>query len=171
LIYEGMAEPAIELVHAARSRHDGKKRNPWDEPEAGRHYVRPMAAWSLIVALSGFQYSAVERSMKFAPKVNHQDFRCFWSTPTAWGSYGQRCSAGELQVWLSVEYGDLRLKCLTVELGADLGVDTVGEMVIRPDLAAQTELCKDILTVEFAGGADIAAGEMFTVGSASPQQQ
>jgi len=171
LIYEGIVEPAIELVHAARSRHDGKKRNPWDEPEAGRHYVRPMAAWSLIVALSGFQYSAVERSMKFAPKISHQDFRCFWSTPTAWGSYGQRCSAGELEVWLSVEYGDLRLKCLAVELGPDLAVDTVGEMVIRPDLAAHTELCKDILTVEFAGGADIAAGEMFTVGSASPQQQ
>jgi len=49
LIYEDMVEPAIELVRAARSRHDGKKRNPWDEPECGRHYVRPMAAWSLIL--------------------------------------------------------------------------------------------------------------------------
>ena len=164
-------EPAIELVHAARSRHDGKKRNPWDEPEAGRHYVRPMAAWSLIVALSGFQYSAVERSMKFAPKISHQDFRCFWSTPTAWGSYGQRLSAGELEVWLAVEYGDLRLKCLAVELGPKLDATSVGEVAVPSDSGAQVQLRENTLIVEFPGGADFAAGEMFTVGSTSPQQQ
>jgi hypothetical protein len=25
--------------------------------------------------------------MEFAPKINAQDFRCFWSTPVAWGNF------------------------------------------------------------------------------------
>jgi len=163
LLYEGMEAMAIEVARAVRSRHDGKKRNPWDEPEAGRHYARAMAAWSLIVAASGFQYSAVTKAMKFVPKVTPQDFRCFWSTATAWGCYRQRYSDYELEIWLAVEYGHLRLDHLTVELGPDLDAAAVGKLTVSPDLAAQIELREDILTVEFSEGADIVAGETLTV--------
>ena len=38
------------------ARYDGERRNPWDEPECGHHYARAMAAWTSLIALSGFDY-------------------------------------------------------------------------------------------------------------------
>src|SRR5690606_27376078 len=43
------------VVKAVRDRHDGRKRNPWNEAEFGHHYARSMSSWSLLTALSGFR--------------------------------------------------------------------------------------------------------------------
>ena len=70
-----------------------------------------------------------------------------------------------------MEYGHLQLNRLTAELGPKLDETAVGKVTLLPDVAAQVELCDNTLIVEFAEGADIAAGETLTVRSASPQQQ
>jgi len=69
-----------------------------------------------------------------------------------------------------VEYGHLQLNRLTTELGPKLDATAVDKVTVLPDLAAQVELCDNTLIIEFAEGADIAAGETLTVGSANPQQ-
>ena len=51
MFFEGMHEPALEIVRAVRRRYDGERRNPWGEIEAGWHYARAMASWSCVVAL------------------------------------------------------------------------------------------------------------------------
>ena len=53
LIYEGFLDEAMEIVHAIRRRHDGKRRSPYNEIECGFHYARSMAAWGLLIALTG----------------------------------------------------------------------------------------------------------------------
>jgi hypothetical protein len=50
----------LEIIMAIRARYDGLKRNPFNEAECGHHYARAMASWAAILALSGFEYSAVE---------------------------------------------------------------------------------------------------------------
>ena len=50
----------------------------------------------LLLALSGFHYSAPEATIAFAPRVSAEDFRCFFSTGSAWGLYSQT-RAGEEQ--------------------------------------------------------------------------
>ena len=112
LIHEGLVEEGLRLIRTARARHDGERRNPWDEPECGHHYARALSAWAPLLALSGFQYSAVEGSMSFAPRLSAQDFRCFWCTPTGWGSFGLRAAAATTEAWLAVEYGELALRRL-----------------------------------------------------------
>src|SRR5262249_39997847 len=57
-LYEGLLAEGLEIVKAVRDRYDGAKRNPWDEVECGHHYARAMASWSLLLALSGFEYDA-----------------------------------------------------------------------------------------------------------------
>ncbi|HUS13421.1 MAG TPA: GH116 family glycosyl-hydrolase, partial [Chloroflexia bacterium] len=37
LIYEGWLEEGLEIVRAVQERHDGRRRNPWDEVECGHH--------------------------------------------------------------------------------------------------------------------------------------
>lgn len=98
LIYEGLVEEGLELVRAARSRHDGYKRNPFDEVECGHHYARSMASWALIPALSGLQVGSQAQPLRIQPRLNPEDFRCFYSTGREWGSCRQwRAQDGTLQ--------------------------------------------------------------------------
>lgn len=46
----GRTDAALRIVEAIRARYDGRRRNPFDEVECGRHYVRSMASWGLIEA-------------------------------------------------------------------------------------------------------------------------
>jgi uncharacterized protein (DUF608 family) len=93
LIYEGLVEQGVELVRAARRRHDGYRRSPWNEVEAGFHYARSMSAWALLLAYSGVQYDAAEQSISFAPAVDGP-VRCFFSAGSGWGVY-ERDAHGE----------------------------------------------------------------------------
>ena len=81
MIYEGLEREALTCVRAVRSRFDGARRNPFDEPECGHHYARSMASWSLVLALSDFHYSGIDRSMHFTDRPGTY----FWSNGASWG--------------------------------------------------------------------------------------
>ena len=114
MIYEGMVDEGVECIADIRARYDGLKRNPFSEPECGHHYARAMASWSAVLALSGFHYSAVERTMAFTATPG----RYFWSNGYAWGV----CDISPDTVRLTLRYGTLRLTRLKV-----------GEQVVEPD--------------------------------------
>lgn len=82
MIYEGLTDDALTCVKAIRDRYDGAKRNPFSEAECGYHYARSMASWAPVVALSGFRYSGVDRSMGFTDRTGCY----FWSNGSAWGT-------------------------------------------------------------------------------------
>jgi uncharacterized protein (DUF608 family) len=46
----GHPEEATAVVRAVRDRHDGARRNPFNEPECGSYYARSMASWALLDA-------------------------------------------------------------------------------------------------------------------------
>ncbi len=94
LIYEGFLDEGLTIVAAVAERYAGHNRNPWNQVECGHHYARAMASWSVKLALDGFSFNATEQRLGFAPKVNAEDFRTFWSTGTAWGTYEQRVGEG-----------------------------------------------------------------------------
>lgn len=50
LAWTGNKEEAEHVVRDIRSRYDGNKRNPFDEVECGHHYVRALAAWTVLKA-------------------------------------------------------------------------------------------------------------------------
>jgi len=88
LIYEGLVDEGLEIVRAVRERHDGIRRNPWNEVECGNHYARSMASWGVLVALSGLSWDARTRSLRLAPHAAATEGgtgRLFVSTATGWG--------------------------------------------------------------------------------------
>jgi len=103
LIYQGLIDEALEIVNAVRARYDGERRNPWDEIECGHHYARALSSWSLIQAVSGARYSAVDRSLTFAPQAGAQ--RVFVAAGSAWGTATFDGSA----VTLDIMHGELAL--------------------------------------------------------------
>ncbi|NLG25406.1 MAG: hypothetical protein GX558_08615, partial [Clostridiales bacterium] len=90
LIYEGLVDEGLDLVRAVRERHDGVRRNPFNEVECGHHYARAMASWALVTALSGFHCDLTKNELSFAPRIHADDFACFFSTGRQWGVYRQK---------------------------------------------------------------------------------
>lgn len=96
-IWEGLVDAGLKIVRAARRRHDGYRRNPWNEVECGHHYARSMASWALIPALSGFRFDLVAGRVTFDPPAQaiptSREFRCFFSTGRSWGVYRRNAGA------------------------------------------------------------------------------
>ena len=72
MIYEGMVEEGLAIIKGARDRYDGINRppvprNPWNEIECGGHYARAMSSWSILLALSGYEYDGPSASCGLHP--------------------------------------------------------------------------------------------------------
>jgi uncharacterized protein (DUF608 family) len=111
-IAEGLVEEGLAIVRAARSRYDGRVRNPWNEYECGNYYARAMASYGLLIACSGFRYAAPTRTLYLAPRLSAEPrlpadpFRCFFSTASGWGAltlHGDAVTVEVIEGQLTVE--------------------------------------------------------------------
>lgn len=109
LIYEGLVEEGLAVVKGVRDRHDGVRRNPWNEFECGNYYARSMASWAVLLALAGFRYSAPERCLGFDPRLGAEDFRSFFSVDSGWGVYAQKRAKSRATVTVEIHRGTLAL--------------------------------------------------------------
>jgi len=128
LIYEGYLDEGLSIVKGVRDRHDGERRNPWNEFECGSHYARSMASWGLLTAFAGFEFDVPRRRIGFTPRWYAKAYRTFWSLDSGWGSFAQTLSQDDVVATLTVAYGELALREL--HLGS---VETVRQAAIDVD--------------------------------------
>jgi uncharacterized protein (DUF608 family) len=163
LIYEGFVDEGLSIVKGVRERHDGERRNPWNEFECGSHYARSMASWGLLTALSGYEFDATCDRIGFTPRFRTEDFRCFWSLDSGWGSYAQRLpnkgSGGEFE--LSVAYGELPIRELY--LGTIEDVHSAQISVDGDPVSATLAADGDGWTVLFGEALPLKAGQILKV--------
>jgi len=93
LIYEGYIEEAVKIIDKSRKRYNGKRRSPYNEIECGNHYARSMAAWGILVALSGYECDLSKEYVNFNPRINKENFTCFYSNGREWGLLHQEIDA------------------------------------------------------------------------------
>jgi uncharacterized protein (DUF608 family) len=110
LITQGLVDEGMTVVEAVRSRYQGRVRNPFNEYECGSYYARALASYALLGALSGFRYSAVDKSLTIDPPSTEGPFRVFFSTESGFGTV--TLTGDELLVEM-VE-GELRLESVRV---------------------------------------------------------
>jgi non-lysosomal glucosylceramidase len=110
LIYEGFLREGLSVCKAIRDRHDGLKRNPYNEFECGSHYARSMANYAYILALSGFRYSAPEKTLYFDPVICNDNFQSFFSVDGAWGIIKQRQTSYGKVITIEILEGELEIK-------------------------------------------------------------
>lgn len=113
LLYEGRDEEGLQVIADIRQRYDGRKRSPFDEAECGHHYARAMAAWTAMLAWTGFHYSAVTGVMRF--KAVSSDVTWFWSTGDAFGTVQQCPGDAKTDVTLTVIEGEVRVDALELD--------------------------------------------------------
>jgi len=110
MIYEGQVEAGLQIFKDIRNRFDGHKRNPFNEGEYGHRYARAMAAWAGILAYTGFNYSAVNKTMNF----NEKNGTYFWSNGYQYGTIKIEGSEKNKTIKLVAKNGDLSLKSFTL---------------------------------------------------------
>jgi uncharacterized protein (DUF608 family) len=111
LIAEGFVEEGFTIVRSLRDRYDGRVRNPWNEYECGNYYARAMASYALLIALSGFRYSAVEKTLWLEPQLAVRPFTTFFSSATGFGTI----TLEESRLVVEMTEGELDIEkvCLT----------------------------------------------------------
>lgn len=105
LIFEGEVEKGLDVVRTCLDRYDGSHRNPFNEYECGNWYSRAMSSYSLLQAMTGARYDAVDSTLYLQPRLKG-DFRSFISTATGFGTVGIRNG----EPFLEVREGDIPVK-------------------------------------------------------------
>ncbi|MFD1140285.1 GH116 family glycosyl-hydrolase [Larkinella insperata] len=113
MLYEGQTENALKCLKSIRDRFDGRKRNPFNEPECGHHYARSMTSWNAVLAWSGFRYSGVTESMALTSRPGTY----FWSNGSAWGTCTVAPEGAVNRVSLTVLNGKIRLRQVELQGG------------------------------------------------------
>ncbi len=135
MLYEGMVKEGIACIADIRARYDGRRRSPFDEAECGHHYTRAMCSWAAVLALSGYQYSAVTGVLQFTARPG----RYFWSTGSAWGSCTIRHEAEGTSAVLTVLHGSLHVAAIRL---MGVGTYTLPEpTTLTPATTLSVHLC------------------------------
>lgn len=101
MVWEGLVNTGLTIAKAARERYDGKHRNPFDEPECGHHYARPMSSWSLLMALSGAYVDGPRRELRLV-RLPPSGLQCLLIAPEGWGRLVVESQKGS---------ADIRVEC------------------------------------------------------------
>ena len=150
MIWAGMVKQGIECIENIRRRYDGERRNPWNEAECGHHYARAMAAWSGILALSGFHYHAGDRSLTLNPAEPGKALKSVWSTAKGWGVFTKNPRRFELEV----REGRLLVDTLTLAIGEGTPRVRLGTVAVE----AQAARGKDGAVTIKTGGVEVRPG-------------
>jgi non-lysosomal glucosylceramidase len=108
MILRGLVDEGLAVVASARARHDGHRRNPWNDIECGSYYARSMSSFALVNAWSRFSYDMTAGKIGFDP-VRSGDGTWLWSVGEGWGVVSRKGS----EVTLEVRYGRLLLETLS----------------------------------------------------------
>jgi len=108
LIQSGLRGEALQVVEDVRARFDGRRRNPFDEMECGRHYARAMASWGTLLAWQGLQVDAVDAAIRLDPSAGQVEL--VWSNGFGWGTF----ALDGTRVVVTSEEGDLEVGAVEV---------------------------------------------------------
>jgi non-lysosomal glucosylceramidase len=159
---EGLVDEAWRVLRGLWARHDGQRRNPYNEIECGDHYARAMAGWSVLEALTGQVYNAQWQRLALGVPTA-EACRVPVVLAEGWGRYDASRDRAELTcVHGRLTLRELRLNGLAAGLAAgDLaGVDVrLGDRV----LDAQVRVDGAALVVTWTAAVDVVAGETLGV--------
>jgi len=81
--YEGLDEQGWAILNGLWGRYDGTRRNPYNEIECGDHYVRALAGWSVLDAITGQSWDATRGASHLKRPADGDSWPVL--TSTGWG--------------------------------------------------------------------------------------
>jgi non-lysosomal glucosylceramidase len=163
MMWAGQVDKALAEVRTVRERYDGAKRNPWDEIECGSHYSRSMASYGVFTAACGFEYDGPKGTMAFAPRVNPENFKAAFTSAEGWGRFSQKYIGKELDAWVAMRYGKLRLHSLCLALPTGSQARGVKVQINGTSQTANFSQKSDRISINFPETASLKAGEKLEI--------
>ena len=109
------------------------RRAPWDHIECGEHYFRPLSVWTVLLALQGFRWDAVRRSLGFTPRISETDHRSLFCTAAGWGEYFAQSTGGRRIHRVAHQAGKLALSEFTIGLSPAEGTSPLVDLQVTYD--------------------------------------
>jgi hypothetical protein len=158
MAYEGMIDESFAIVKGLRERYDGRPRapiprNPWNEIECGGHYARAMSSWSMLLALSGYEYDGPSGHLRFTPRYTPENFRGFFAGPEGWGTLKQTRKGGTQTNQITVTEGRMRLARLHLDSSAKSARVTLAGKPVKATVKPAIEGIEIVLESPAAVGA------------------
>ncbi|KRA25346.1 hypothetical protein ASD65_13625 [Microbacterium sp. Root61] len=107
-LWEGLDAEGEAVLDALWTRHDGRRRNPYNEIECGDHYARAMAGWTVLQARTGVLIDELAGVLRVS-----RDGRWPWFASTGYGTVvvsgdtiEVQCTDGTLELDAVREDGD-----------------------------------------------------------------
>jgi uncharacterized protein (DUF608 family) len=166
MIYEGMMDEAFALIKAVRDRYDGvprapMQRNPWNEIECGGRYARAMSSWSILLAMSGWEYDGISRQLRFEPRHTPENFRSFFCGPQGWGNASQARRGKSQSNEISVSEGHLVISRLHLDSAAT--VKRASATINRKRIQTTFASTPNGVAVSFAPPLNVSGGQSLTI--------
>ncbi|HTW99183.1 MAG TPA: GH116 family glycosyl hydrolase, partial [Acidimicrobiales bacterium] len=158
MILHGLWEEGVRTVDDVRARYAGWNRNPFDEAECGHHYARSMASWAVVLAITGFWYSAPNGRVTVALRGARSSWP--WSTGSAFGTVLLEREPGGVRVELAALEGSLAVREVVVcepASGGEWALSSRAVQRVEPGAALVVSVTGPAAGEETA--ADGAAGE------------
>jgi uncharacterized protein (DUF608 family) len=108
LISYGLVSEGLAIVRDIHDRYLRAGRF-WSHVECGSHYYRAMSSWSLLLALSGFNWDQPTGCLAFAPAIDEPLCEYPFFCGIAWGTYYQANSLDKRCAIISLAAGELRV--------------------------------------------------------------
>ena len=137
LLFEGERDEGLRIVRDIRARYDGRKRNPFDETECGRHYARALCSWGAVLGWTGFNCDSARGALSFRAATEPSNW--FWSNGAAWGTIEQQPRAGAIEVTLRLEGGNFALQSFTLREFGTREFEAPQPLAIGADFSFQVE--------------------------------
>ncbi len=127
LAYLGRTDLAVTVTTDVYNRYV-HRRAPWDHIECGEHYFRPLSVWTVLLAMQGFRWDAIRRSLGFTPRISETDHRSLFCTAAGWGEYFALTSGGRRIHRVLHRAGKLALSEFTIGIGPAEGPDPTNRL-------------------------------------------
>jgi hypothetical protein len=122
-----------------------------------------MACYGVYTAACGYEYHGPKGHLGFAPRLTPEDFRAAFTAAEGWGTFAQRREGDTLRATITVRWGRLRLRSVTLELPAGLKSDRVTMRIGDRSLKSTQNVDGNRLTLILAEEALVAAGGSLAV--------
>ncbi|MDD5672611.1 MAG: GH116 family glycosyl hydrolase [Chitinivibrionales bacterium] len=167
MIYEGLLDQGLAIIRGIHDRYNGARHNPWNEVECSEHYGRAMASWGALLAMSGIIYDGPAGTLGFAPKMNQDNFRSFFSGAQGWGSIVQLQSDAGQENDIEVKYGSVSLRKLLLDVPANLQGQSYSVKLNNAPVQASGAVAGNRFAVTLASRVVANAGDVlkFTIGA------
>jgi len=160
LIEYGMVAEGLAIVRDIHDRYLRAGRF-WNHVECGGHYYRAMSSWTLLIALSGFEWDMPTGALTFAPAIDEEVSEYPFFTSGAWGSYYAENGLTGKVVEIELESGELTLGtlCLPKLSGFEGASVYVGEL----EADCEVKACREGICVKFASPVVLTPGSSLVV--------